>query len=359
MGTAYVTIAICLLVAVYGEEIIASMDKTLPNNKCGSVLKLGLGQDIRFKSKGLAPDGYCGLTVFSPDAIDNHTCDALCVTFKTATISVCDVKLKFVGHRFASGDYIRELTCHDQNKNSFCWEVSSVRVEVSESYTYAYVQKRPLYDFDVDVSARCSRHKKQDHAAIYAQQQIELDRADKSYVHGIAVGVSLSCLFLIILFVAWCYTKHQAVSSSTSRSIAPPRKSNTTAESTSGVQKKGSIITTFRKKLNIKRKEPPVDEEEPVAIYRKTDTQSAQKAKSDDPEAPTEFSPLTTKNDTEGETFELEKETTGSMEPERDTDGSLADDSPKDGGAERASKLEPPEVIIIPGTPEPSVVDSD
>jgi len=60
----------------------------------------------------------------------------------------------------------------------------------------------------------------------YPSMQAELDADEhQTYVEGIAVGVSLACVFLIVLFVAWCYTKHQAVAGGPSdRSIhtAPP-----------------------------------------------------------------------------------------------------------------------------------------
>lgn len=89
------------------------MDGDDPGNGCGSVVTLKPGDDLRLTSKGMAPDGYCGLTVFTPNTINNYTCDALCITFKTASISVCDAKLKFVGHTFGKGgDHFRVSGCY-------------------------------------------------------------------------------------------------------------------------------------------------------------------------------------------------------------------------------------------------------
>lgn len=79
------------------------MDKDATDNACGSIYTMKPGDDIRIKSTGQAPDGYCGITVFTPDEYNNYTCDALCITFKTASISVCDAKIKFVGHSFGKG----------------------------------------------------------------------------------------------------------------------------------------------------------------------------------------------------------------------------------------------------------------
>lgn len=84
------------------------MDGDDPNNACGTVQTLNPGEDLRITSGGMAPNGHCSLTVFTPSTINNYTCDALCITFKTASISVCDAKLKFVGHMFGKdGDEVR------------------------------------------------------------------------------------------------------------------------------------------------------------------------------------------------------------------------------------------------------------
>jgi len=84
------------------------MDEGSADNGCGTVVALNPGDDIRIKSTGRAPNGYCGITVNTPSTINNYTCDALCVTFKTASISVCNAKLKFSGHQFGkAGDFYK------------------------------------------------------------------------------------------------------------------------------------------------------------------------------------------------------------------------------------------------------------
>jgi len=68
--------------------------------------------------------------------------------------------------------------------------------------------------------------------------------------------------------------------------------------------------------------------------------------------------PLTSKDkEAEAEKFELANETLEAEAAEADKKSS-PEDSPKDGGAETA-KLEPPEVVIAPATPEPPEVESD
>lgn len=68
------------------------------------------------------------------------------------------------------------------------------------------------------------------------------DDERQTYVEGIAVGISLACVFLIVLFVAWCYTKHQAVSGGPSSSEPRPRQPST--------HKKGKyFLKSFRCKL--------------------------------------------------------------------------------------------------------------
>lgn len=84
------------------------MDKGQKSSPCGKVITLEPGDDIRIKSRGRAPEGYCGISLFTPDQVNNYTCDAICVTFKTASIGVCNAKLKIVGHTFGqSGDLVR------------------------------------------------------------------------------------------------------------------------------------------------------------------------------------------------------------------------------------------------------------
>lgn len=101
----------------------------------------------------------------------------------------------------------------------------------------------------------------------------------------------------------------------------------------------GNFISTFRKKLNIRKKENVADE--PEAIYRKTDTPTELRPSARDSEITI---PLTKESD--AETFELANEAPA------DTDKENGEDSPKDGGAD-ASKLDLPEVVIVPGTPLP------
>lgn len=87
-------------------------------------------------------------------------------------------------------------------------------------------------------------------------------------------------------------------------------------------------------------------------MYRKTDDTSAAKGKSDDPES----TPLT--KEPEVETFELANETIEATDDKKEEPATGGEDSPKDGGAE-SSKLDPPEVVINPATPEPSGEVSD
>jgi hypothetical protein len=113
----------------------------------------------------------------------------------------------------------------------------------------------------------------------------------------------------------------------------------------------GSIISSFRKKLHIRQKAAQ-SSDEPEAVYRKTDTNEEQiPARDSDVTVP-----LTKESD--HETFELANETLAEddkSDQAREKHG--GEDSPKDGGAE-GSKLDPPEVVIVPGTPEPSETES-
>lgn len=337
---------------VSSDTTIISMNKD--QNDCGKVVVLDPSHEVRIKSDGLAPDGYCGVSVFTPTKVEDYTCDALCVTFKMASMSTCEVKVKFVGHKFRKeGDYVREYNCHAQNKDAFCWDVSSMRVEVIEGYNYAYQAQKALYELDLDVHARCTKDAvRSAQAAHYASRSKSEEQEKQTYVEGIAVGISLACVFLIVLFIAWCYTKHQAVAGGPSNNVSrpPPRQSEP--------RKKSNIISTFRKKLHIKPKHAQ-SEEEPEATYRKTET-SAEGQRSRDSDVTI---PLTKESDHEtyelaNETLSEEKNEENKVDTEKDTDKNSGEDSPKDGGAE-GSKLELPEVVISPGTPEPPKEDSD
>ena len=80
--------------------LTVQMDKTASESQCGKVFVLGPSHEVRMTSEGQAPDGYCGISLFTPRKARNFTCDAICVTFKTASVSTCEVKVKFVGHKF-------------------------------------------------------------------------------------------------------------------------------------------------------------------------------------------------------------------------------------------------------------------
>lgn len=333
---------ICFIQCSYvsTDTTVVKMDKD--DNSCGTVTVLDPAQEVRLKAKGLSPGGYCGVTIFTPKEVGKYACDAICVTFKTASISTCEVKVKFVGHKFRSdGDMVREFNCHQQNKEPFCWDVESMRVEVVESYNYAYVNQKPLYELDLDVHSRCTKDSiKKDYAAHLAARQKNESNEKQTYIEGIAVGLSLACVFLVVLFIAWCYTKNQAVSGGSSNS-GPRSESRQTQP-----KKKGNIISTFRKKLHIKPKNAQSSPEEPEAIYRKKDSSATAQPSARDSEVTI---PLTKESD--HETFELANETLADGDKARD-----GEDSPKDGGAD-GSTLDPPEVVIVPGTPLPPEED--
>lgn len=82
------------------------MDKR-NTTECGKVVVLGPSHEVRLMSNGLAPNGYCGVSVFTPREKDGYTCDAICVTYKKASIHTCEVKVKFIGHKFRkAGDLV-------------------------------------------------------------------------------------------------------------------------------------------------------------------------------------------------------------------------------------------------------------
>ena len=114
----------------------------------------------------------------------------------------------------------------------------------------------------------------------------------------------------------------------------------------------GHILSTFRAKLHIGRKHGQPNDEtvnQEKATYRKT-SEAKPSPPTNDPEAATELSPLKSETkDADGDTYELASETPIT---ENDTSKDGGQDSPKDGGMEEI-KLTTPEVIIVPGTPEP------
>lgn len=61
----------------------------------------------------------------------------------------------------------------------------------------------------------------------YASRSDSKEDEHQTYVEGITVGISLACVFLIVLFIAWCYTKHQAVGGGRSSSETRAPSSNT------------------------------------------------------------------------------------------------------------------------------------
>ncbi|XP_045165271.2 uncharacterized protein LOC123529122 [Mercenaria mercenaria] len=343
--TKLIVVLICWIQCNYATSTttIVNMDKR-SSPECGKVVVLDPSHEVRLLSKGLAPNGYCGVSVFTPREKDGYTCDAICFKYKKASISTCEVKVKLIGHKFRkAGDLVEEYNCHQTDKDAQCWNVGSLRLEVIETYNYAYVSQKPLYEFDIDVSARCTKDKVIGQSeAYYASKSGSEKDEHQTYVEGIAVGISLACVFLIVLFIAWCYTKHQAVSSGPSSS-----SDRSSRPSSSNTHKKGNIISTFRKKLHIRRKSAQ-SSDEPEAVYRKTDTSAEAQIPSRDSDATI---PLTKESD--HETFELANETLAEGDKnDQASEKHGGEDSPKDGGAE-GSKLEPPEVVIVPGTPEP------
>jgi hypothetical protein len=88
-----------------------SMDKR-KTPECGKVVELGPSHEVNLQSNGLAPAGYCGVTVFTPREKDGYVCDAICVTYKKASIHSCQAKVKFVGHKFRKGgDLVKVTEC--------------------------------------------------------------------------------------------------------------------------------------------------------------------------------------------------------------------------------------------------------
>ena len=121
------------------------MDKTASENQCGKVFVLSPSHEVRMTSDGQAPNGYCGVSLFTPRKARNFTCDAICVTFKTASVSTCEVKVKFVGHKFRKeGDLQKVRSSLNLLNVNYCRCVSNdvigpfiLGLYISRGYEYA------------------------------------------------------------------------------------------------------------------------------------------------------------------------------------------------------------------------------
>ena len=97
--------------------VSVEMHKSATESQCGKVFVLGPSHDVRMTSRGQAPDGYCGIMMFTPKHNNNFTCDAICVTFKTASTSTCEMKLNFIGHMFRKAGDLQRVSMFTNLKN--------------------------------------------------------------------------------------------------------------------------------------------------------------------------------------------------------------------------------------------------
>ncbi|KAL5013145.1 hypothetical protein ScPMuIL_007415 [Solemya velum] len=195
---------------ILAKETRVSLDAGVnsTDSNCSTVLTLESGDETTVTSSGRAHNGYCGVSFYSVDD-ERYTCNSLCITVKNSRMITCDAKLKFTAVHFSKDkkDDVREFDCRHPLKDVWCMTAKFLRLELIESYRYAYLWDRGLYGFQLDVSPQCE-------VAVEDSNYLKAmeDKSSKAKTEGIVVACCLASVFLIVLGIMYCYYKQKPIS---------------------------------------------------------------------------------------------------------------------------------------------------
>lgn len=232
-------------------------DVAMDGAGCGTNTVLTSGDSANLKANGPSPNKNCSAT-----AHVDEKCIGLTVRLEKLDLP-CNVTVTLSGLWFnLRGDRKEVFRCNSQPAAT---EEIMFRGSTKESTSLTVKVTEPAVDqtYSFLINIKCENasdypvieHEEQKNQHEKFEKQVNRNRAE-----GIAVGVSLACIFLIVLLLTYCYYKNR-----------PYRGSRHDYSSTK--VKKGKGFSGFKAKFSLNRhKDGDSSPEKPKEEYRKVES---------------------------------------------------------------------------------------
>ncbi|XP_052780083.1 uncharacterized protein LOC128217180 isoform X2 [Mya arenaria] len=208
------TRSLALLLVVVATVYAAPPVRIDSKDECGSTNTVELDSDFRLVGRGVAAganstkDSMCTFSFTATDGAEG--CMGLCYMFDHyATINDMKVELAVGPKVFKKGDAFP--------MEPVCMEDKALPVTLTQKTGYIYKKDEPNYKFVLSVYNKCGM--KGSVINIDFDEAIQLvdgyhhgekkeDRERSTFIAGILLGFGLSCIFLVVLAIGYCYTRN-------------------------------------------------------------------------------------------------------------------------------------------------------
>ncbi|KAL4227096.1 hypothetical protein ACF0H5_015070 [Mactra antiquata] len=236
-------LGLCIAVAFAAEPTDVTVDESVT---CGTSTTLGLEDEVRLFGTGNIPGTSCQF-VYKADQESGSNCVGLCYMFDLYPF-IKDPKVSLtinIGSLSKTYDSSSEF-----KMGPVCMEEDTMRVTLAEEAGYEFNPKKPedFYRFRLSVFNYCGAKgqvknaKFEDvieHADGYHHADEREQRENKQFITGILLGFGLACIFLVVLLIAYCYTRNSP-NRGPNRSVGMPKvggfkkkmKTNTASKNT-------------------------------------------------------------------------------------------------------------------------------
>lgn len=201
-----------------------------PSVTCGKKYQLdGPETEYRLFGTGESPAADCSFAFEADPVTETNCAAAICYMF--------DLYAHFTNPKTSlsieSGTKVMTYVNSTFNKGPYCNDHSTLKVTMSQEEGYVFDKKKPeeAYKFRLSVYHKCGEkgsvenikfEDAVDHAKGYHKSGEKEEREKSQFISGILLGFGLACIFLVVLFVAYCYTRNSP-NRAPGRSVGMPK----------------------------------------------------------------------------------------------------------------------------------------
>ncbi|CAG2245085.1 unnamed protein product [Mytilus edulis] len=168
-------------------------------------------EKLSIHSKGNAKDGFCSIVLHAmEDTSANCPYRSFCVAVNQMTMSSCSAKIFLTGTSYdVLGIKSKEISCFTNIYGAWCTQSKSLEISVLEDPKTTASN----YGFNLTVMSECRQTSSGEFDPVKDSTSKKLDEIEaemnQNRIIGVVVGISLACMFLIVMFVSYQYYKNK------------------------------------------------------------------------------------------------------------------------------------------------------
>ncbi|XP_052082183.1 uncharacterized protein LOC127719876 [Mytilus californianus] len=180
------------------------------STSCGKSIILPKEDRLSIYSKGNAKGGFCSILLH---AMEDTSADcpyrSFCVAVTQMSMSSCSAKIFLTGTSYdVIGIKSKEISCFSHVYGAWCTQSKSLEISVIEDPT-----SNSNYGFNLTVLSECRSTSSGEFDPVKDNTSKKIDEIEaemnQNRIIGVVVGISLACMFLIIMFVSYQYYKNK------------------------------------------------------------------------------------------------------------------------------------------------------